>query len=163
MKIITPQLRERLAQPLAPIAQSIPEGRKAWACVGDYSCIKLLEKGIEVKIVVYDLKTKRQDVSSEEKSVLEGLEREKIECVNPPGMITESLEKAVEKAVKSREEVKIYVDGEEDLAVLPLIIKAPFNALIAYGQPDQGMVLVECSVNVKQMAKEFLEKFEEEE
>ena len=163
MKIITKQLREVLAKPLAQIVQDIPEGRRVWACVGDYSCVKLLEKGIEVKIVVYDLKTKRQEVSSEEKNVLEGLEREKIECVNPPGMITESLEKAVEKAAKSSEEVKIYVDGEEDLAVLPLIIKAPFNALVAYGQPGEGMVVIECSVKAKQQAKEFLEQFEENE
>jgi uncharacterized protein (UPF0218 family) len=32
----------------------------------------------------------------------------------------------------------IFVDGEEDLAVIPLVIAAPDGAAILYGQPGKG-------------------------
>ncbi|HYB92666.1 MAG TPA: DUF359 domain-containing protein [archaeon] len=34
------------------------------------------------------------------------------------------------------------VKGEEDLLALPAAINAPENSLIAYGQPNKGVVLV---------------------
>ena len=163
MKYITEGLRQILSQPLGKLSQEIPADRRVWACVGDYSAMLLIKKGIEPKIVVFDLKTKRQEVSQEEKDFFNGLDRELLECVNPPGTITESLEEAVDKASKSKKPVKLFVDGEEDLAVLPLVEKAPFNALVVYGQPDQGMVIVECSARAKSNVKELLAKFEEEE
>lgn len=163
MRKITLQLREVLAKPMAQIVQTLPEGRKAWACVGDYSCRKLLEQGVEVKIVVYDLKTKRVDLSQEEKDFFQNLDRQEITCVNPPGTITCSLEKAVGQAAKAKAPVKVFVEGEEDLTVLPLIERAPFNALVVYGQPGEGMVVVECSTDAKRKARELLEMFEEEE
>ncbi len=163
MKYITAELREVLSQPLGKIVEVIPEGRKVWACVGDFSSRKLLEQGIVPKIVVFDLKTKREAVPDSEKAFFEGLERELIECVNPAGTITDSLVHAVEKAAKSKKEVKVFVDGEEDLAVLPLVEKAPFNSLVCYGQPGVGLVLIECSSQAKASARELMAKFEEEE
>jgi len=44
------------------------------------------------------------------------------------------------------------VDGEEDLAVIPCVLMAPEGSLILYGQPGEGVVLVETD-KVKETAK----------
>ena len=41
--------------------------------------------------------------------------------------------------------VRITVNGEEDLLVLPVCIHAPDNAIVMYGQPNEGLVLVEIT------------------
>ena len=37
--------------------------------------------------------------------------------------------------------VTVLVDGEEDLAVIPLVMAATDGAIVLYGQPHQGVVL----------------------
>ncbi len=36
----------------------------------------------------------------------------------------------------------LLVDGEEDLLTLVAVLYAPENALVVYGQPNQGIVVV---------------------
>ncbi|HJK04728.1 MAG TPA: DUF359 domain-containing protein [Methanocorpusculum sp.] len=54
----------------------------------------------------------------------------------------------------------ILVEGEEDLAVLPLIERLPDGALILYGQPNEGVVVCEVTPVLRQHAKELLSYFE---
>jgi uncharacterized protein (UPF0218 family) len=54
----------------------------------------------------------------------------------------------------------IQVDGEEDLAVLPLALVAPHGSLILYGQPGEGVVLLIISGSVQEQAQAFLDRFE---
>lgn len=73
---------------------------------------------------------------------------------NPPGTITDELWETIEKAKYLAEEsnVLIVVNGEEDLAVIPCVLMAPENTVILYGQPGEGLVVVEAD-KIKDTAK----------
>ena len=81
-----------------------------------------------------------------------------LRVVNPAGTITDELVATLSDAVASSPCV-IMVEGEEDLAVLPLIGLLPDGALVVYGQPNEGLVLCEVSPALRVRAGELLSCF----
>ena len=73
-------------------------------------------------------------------------------------MVTEEALNLVKLALKSNYTVGLRVDGEEDLLTLPVIRYAPVGTLVAYGQPDEGIVLVKITKNKKASVKEIMNK-----
>jgi len=55
--------------------------------------------------------------------------------------------------------VVIFVEGEEDLAVIPLVFAAPPGVAVLYGQPGEGVVLRIVDEAAKQEAAAMLERF----
>ena len=53
----------------------------------------------------------------------------------------------------------IIVDGEEDLAVLPVVLLAPLDSLVFYGQRNQGLVLVKVTEEKKSEFVKILARF----
>ena len=53
----------------------------------------------------------------------------------------------------------IYVDGEEDLAVIPLVIASDEGSIILYGQPGEGVVFREVDQEAKEKARDMLACF----
>ena len=83
------------------------------------------------------------------------------ECIyveNPPGTITDDLVKALTYGV-DHTPVTIIVNGEEDLAVIPLVIAAPEESVVLYGQPHKGIVLRAIDAGAKAAAKDLLRQF----
>ena len=84
---------------------------------------------------------------------------------NPAGTITENLWETIEEAIsltlEDRENRIIVVKGEEDLAVLPCLLIAPEDAVILYGQPNEGLVFVNVFEG-KDKAKRLMTFFNEE-
>ena len=83
---------------------------------------------------------------------------------NPPGTITDELWETIEKAkyLAKESNVLIVVNGEEDLAVIPCVLMAPEDTVILYGQPGEGLVVVEAD-KIKDIAKKMLDHFEKKE
>lgn len=92
-------------------------------------------------IAIVDLKTKRQE-ESRYLEVFARWEGERRRVQNPPAHITQELWDAIDEAFKSEKRVLIEVQGEEDLAALPCIALAPSGAVVLYGYPDRGAVVV---------------------
>jgi len=82
-----------------------------------------------------------------------------INVKNPPGTLTDELIDAIKEALKSLQTV-IQVEGEEDLAVVPLAIHAPSGSFLLYGQPGDGVVLLEITPDIKVRAEELFSCFE---
>jgi uncharacterized protein (UPF0218 family) len=83
------------------------------------------------------------------------------ECINvknPAGTLTDELIQALTYAVL-HPPVTINVDGEEDLAVIPLILAAPLGAIVLYGQPHKGVVMRTVNRKAQQTAQHFLNHF----
>lgn len=81
---------------------------------------------------------------------------------NPAGFVTPSLLKAVMQAfslVKEHGRVVIRIVGEEDLAVLPVLVSAPLDWTIIYGQPNQGIVVVRVTEENKARARSLFAQF----
>jgi hypothetical protein len=50
----------------------------------------------------------------------------------------------------------VAVKGEEDLLALPVIALAPVSALVFYGQPGEGIVVVRADAESKSRIKAIL-------
>jgi hypothetical protein len=125
------------------------------AVVGDTSTRSLLKAGLKLDIVVIDYKVMRRPI---EPYRLEG--RFIIRARNPAGTIDRDAWRALEEAVTLKKGVAVIVEGEEDLLVLPLITLLPIGSLIIYGQPHEGLVAVEVTLERKRWAEEFMGRME---
>ncbi len=68
-----------------------------------------------------------------------------VQIKNPQGFITQEAISVIQEALKSENQVQIVVDGEEDLLTLIVVLYAPENALVIYGQPKTGIVVVKVT------------------
>ncbi len=75
---------------------------------------------------------------------------------NPQGTITEEAIIAIRNAIESAEETQILVKGEEDTLTLIAVMDAPENALVLYGQPSKGVVMVKITAQKKAEAHQIL-------
>ncbi len=76
---------------------------------------------------------------------------------NPAAEITlESIE-IIKKAFSLNPPIRLTVNGEEDLLVLPACIHAPENSVILYGQPNKGLVLVQITTEIRNKAQALLD------
>ncbi len=50
----------------------------------------------------------------------------------------------------------VMVEGEEDLLTLVAVVLAPLGSLVAYGQPDRGIVIVVVSDVEKSLAEQII-------
>ncbi|HZJ18601.1 MAG TPA: DUF359 domain-containing protein, partial [Patescibacteria group bacterium] len=60
---------------------------------------------------------------------------------------------------ENKKKTLILIKGEDDLAVLPLILCAPLNFYIYYGQPDKGVVEILVTEDVKEKAYKLASRF----
>ncbi|PWR75664.1 GTP-dependent dephospho-CoA kinase family protein [Methanospirillum stamsii] len=79
---------------------------------------------------------------------------------NPPGGLTDELIQAICIAAK-KPGTFIQVEGEEDLAVVPLAMQAPKGTVILYGQPGEGVVMLLVTDETKMRAHDLFNCFEE--
>ncbi|TET75859.1 MAG: DUF359 domain-containing protein, partial [Candidatus Heimdallarchaeota archaeon] len=52
----------------------------------------------------------------------------------------------------------IKISGEEDLLVLPAIYETPYNSKVLYGQPNEGLVVVTVTEEIKKKVKSLIQK-----
>jgi GTP-dependent dephospho-CoA kinase len=121
--------------------------------VGDVVTHNLQKKGIVPAVAVVDGYTMRSPCRRVQ--VISG---ECIRVKNPAGTLTDDLIRALEHAIENPP-VTVIVEGEEDLAVIPLVIAAPEGAVVLYGQPRQGVVLRIVDSEAKNIARHFLSHF----
>lgn len=155
-------LRERLKKPLGKlikdsdvtkenILRNIPEGSFV-ITVGDATTEKLIRYGIIPSLQIVDgleKRIKRDLPSANVKTILN--------CTNPPAEITTDSIKTIKKAFQSKIPVRITVTGEEDLLVLPVVVYAPKNSTVLYGQPNEGLVIVPIDDNVRNKAQSIMD------
>jgi hypothetical protein len=54
--------------------------------------------------------------------------------------------------------VKVIVNGEEDMLALPIIAIADKKSVVLYGQPLEGMVVVNINPEMQAKAKNLMER-----
>ena len=80
-----------------------------------------------------------------------------LSCKNPPGEITEESTQVIQKAFSCESPVRITVDGEEDLLVLSVCMSAPENSVVMYGQPNEGLVIVHITPEIRAKVQKILD------
>jgi uncharacterized protein (UPF0218 family) len=124
--------------------------------VGDIVSRETLAAGVQVSLRIVDQMTLRKRISPVE------IKAERTYNVrNPAGVITREAWDTVKEALKDREAV-IFVDGEEDLLAIPAVLESPDNALVVYGQPSEGLVVVTASPEKKIEVRKIVDRMTEE-
>ncbi|HJJ28561.1 MAG TPA: DUF359 domain-containing protein [Methanocorpusculum sp.] len=133
-------LKEPFGQLFPDFSDIIPVLRTHTFCtVGDVVSASAFRAGLTPDIAVIDGITKRLPYLSMPK-----FSGHIFHAQNPAGALSSELLRAVDAAVFSRPAV-IVVDGEEDLAVIPLVNRLKDGDFLLYGQPDEGVVL--CTID----------------
>ncbi len=128
------------------------------AAVGDMTAFYLLESGMQPDLIIVDHKTKRTQTPEHIKQSLMQDRYKTVEVVNPPATLTRDLLDAINNSLSGNERTKIVVDGEEDLATLPVILYAPLGSVVVYGQPNEGSVIVNVTPEKKAQIKNLMDK-----
>lgn len=118
--------------------------------VGDYCSLTLPS---DVKI--FDGKIKRKKIK-----LPVNFRRGVLKCSNPPGTIQKEVWPTTKKAIKNNK--NIFIDGEEDLLVIPSVLLVEKNAAVVYGFPGKGVCLIEVTAKTKKEFRKLLKKFRKE-
>jgi hypothetical protein len=164
---VTPELRVKLKEPIGELIKGsfsetmakmkeLKEKEKPpkIISVGDTVTKNLHDYGVGVDLAVIDyqcMRKKFQPVIYTAATVT---------VKNPQGTITQEAIEAIKEALKSQKHIHIIVDGEEDLLTLAAVLYAPENAVVIYGQPYEGIVVVKVTPEKRAEASEFLKAME---
>ncbi len=121
--------------------------------VGDRTTENLLQLDIKPQIQIVDGLEKR----SKRTVPIDDTVNTNLSCRNPPGEITDESIQVIQKAFSSEPPVRIIVDGEEDLLVIPVCIHAPENSIVMYGQPNEGLVVVTITPEIRAKVQKILD------
>ncbi len=120
--------------------------------VGDRTTENMIDLGIRPQIQVIDGVEKRNQRNI---PVDETIKTE-LTCTNPPGQITEESIQTIQKAFSCEQPVRVIVKGEEDLLVIPVCIFAPENSVVMYGQPNEGLVIVHVTPEIRSKVQKIV-------
>ena len=121
--------------------------------VGDRTTENMLQLGLKPQIQIIDgLEKRNKRLVPTDDAINTNLS-----CKNPPGEITEESTQVIQKAFSSEPPVRITVDGEEDLLVLPVCMYAPEGSVVMYGQPNEGLVIVHITPEIRAKVQKILD------
>ena len=121
--------------------------------VGDATTENMINLGIVPSLQIVDNQEKRE----ERKSIPNKGINTVLSCENPAGQITKESISTIKNGFSSKIPVRIYVDGEEDLLVIPACVFAPVNSVVMYGQPNEGLVIVKIDTEIRNKAQKILD------
>jgi len=124
--------------------------------VGDRTTEKMIRFGLTPSLQIIDGQEKRskRNIPSDNSATTV------LTCSNPAAEITSQSIDTIKKAFTLSPPVRIIVTGEEDLLVIPVCIYAPENSLVMYGQPNQGLVLVKITPEIRNKTQKLIELME---
>lgn len=134
---------------------SMLEGAKKIITVGDATTERLMSFGITPDIAVIDgmeRRAQRDHYHSFNYHTKEML------CTNPAGTISKDAVHVLQSALEAPFPIAVKVQGEEDMLALPLFIMAPKGSAVLYGQPLEGIVLVNITEEKQDQAKDLMDK-----
>lgn len=134
--------------------------------VGDEVTKMCHQIGIEAHFSIFDfLVQRKQKYFSIQDLGIHGTSNYTHEnVVNPAGSITKDLIDAIESGLRraiNGTEVLLKIDGEDDLGAVPAILLAPLGSVILYGQPGEGVVIVDVTEERKKNLLTILKHYNE--
>ena len=159
MAIIPEKIKEKLKAPLGALEEDpkriagICSGKRVIA-VGDICVLKMLDLGIVPHLAVFDFISKRAPLDEKLKAKLAARYPDPAVYQNPQGTISDRIIHDAKDLVGKGG--AILIEGEEDLTALAFILGAKDGDIVAYGQPDAGLVLVAVDNKIKNKIRRLL-------
>lgn len=162
--VLTSELRQELKNPLGTLIKGPPKDtmRKLaeiiqkekpvlLISVGDEVSRNMLKSGIRPHVMIVDNKVMREETKPIKTTAFD------VAMVrNPAGTLTPGTWQTIQEALRKRQPTQILVDGEEDLLTLVVVMEAPEEALVVYGQPHEGVVVTRADKLTKQRVNQII-------
>lgn len=144
-------IRQKLKTPFGKIIHIPTQHDDLTITVGDITTQTFLKQNIIPHISIIDLNTHRTQYAKDISKLgfTQDMELPVLIAKNKPGLISDSLINSVADALKHHRKVIVLVYGEEDLAVIPAVLLAPLGSHVYYGQPNQGIVEIQVTLELK--------------
>ncbi|KYK27987.1 MAG: hypothetical protein AYK23_05700 [Candidatus Proteinoplasmatales archaeon SG8-5] len=157
-------LREEMAQAVGKIVTDDTildeiEGSTFVVTVGDIVTLTLLKLGRVPDLSIVDYRTQREDDAAT-KEKLTSFSQPEVTVENPQGVLTEELWLAIKEGFENPRNLRIVVEGEEDLASLACIALAPDNTTVIYGIPNRGPMVLHVDQALKERVGDLLAQME---
>ena len=123
--------------------------------VGDRTTEKMIDFNLIPSLQIIDGQEKRK--KREPPKMMDAVE---LNVDNPAAEITQQSIDLVKKAFDMKPPIRISVNGEEDLFVLPVCVYAPENSVVLYGQPNEGLVIVKITPQIRNKTQTLLDSME---
>ena len=123
--------------------------------VGDRTTEKMIEFDLIPSLQITDSQEKR--TKREPPKLANATE---LTVDNPAAEITPQSIEIIKKAFTMKPPIRLSVNGEEDLLVIPVCIHAPENAVVMYGQPNEGLVIVKITPEIRNKTQTLLDSME---
>lgn len=123
--------------------------------VGDRTTEKMIAFGLVPFLQIIDSQEKRV-----KREIPKAYTLTDLTCDNPAAEITEQSIDAIKQAFLSKPPVRLVVNGEEDLLVIPVCIHAPENSVVLYGQPNEGLVIVQITPEIRSKTQRLLDSMD---
>ena len=157
------EMRTELKAPMGPVYTDtealLADAGDPIVAVGDVVTYHLLEADRRPDVALVDGKTKREAVEDAVWAAIDGFDH-RVEVANPQGALSAELLTELRAALERDASTVLVIEGEEDLAALPVLVAAPDGASLVYGQPDEGMVLAAVTVEARESALSLLERMD---
>jgi uncharacterized protein (UPF0218 family) len=124
--------------------------------VGDVVSRNMIEYRISLNVLIVDNMVMRKPIQPITVDADQTLYAK-----NPPGAITDEAWAAIRNAIEQKGQTRVMVDGEEDLLTIATVLSAPEGALVVYGQPHRGIVVVKVTEETKERMRRFVDAMEE--
>ncbi|MBS7606806.1 MAG: DUF359 domain-containing protein [Candidatus Bathyarchaeia archaeon] len=168
MYILTPELRDELKAPLGHLIRGslddvIRELKELMESVrpvkiisvGDVISRSMLERGLPLNVFIVDNKSMRRPTEP-----IKFRADRIMELTNPAGTIMDDAWRVIGEATKLDGLVEVLVDGEEDLLTIVAVLVAPEKSMVVYGQPNEGVVVINVDEETKARMRRILERME---
>ena len=158
-------LRDQFKNPLGVLLpENIADKKHILEFLSDNSYIITVGDRTTEKMIDFDLIPSLQiidGVEKREKRELPKLENAtKLTVDNPAAEITAQSIDVIKQAFTLQSPVRIVVNGEEDLLVIPVCVHAPENSVVLYGQPNKGLVIVKVTPEIRNKTQGLLDLME---
>ncbi|UCE44404.1 MAG: DUF359 domain-containing protein [Candidatus Bathyarchaeota archaeon] len=124
--------------------------------VGDVVSDNMIRHNIQPEISIVDNKIMRRKITPIQINASQTLRLR-----NPAGTLTEEAWTIMRKAFEEKTQTRVLVNGEEDLLTLIVVLCAPENSLVIYGQPQKGIVAVRVTDQKKEQVRQIIDAMEE--
>ncbi|NHK29928.1 MAG: DUF359 domain-containing protein [Asgard group archaeon] len=127
--------------------------------VGDYCVHQAIEHNFIPNLSIIDGRNLREpfdEISIENAKIVNSINPQATITIDTWKIIRELFSELLEN--KEKQPIILYIDGEEDLLVLPVVLELPENSFVVYGQPHEGIVLLNVTPNVKLKCKKLIER-----
>ena len=153
--ILPPNLRDELKIPLGKLISNDSSEKESYIrkiysekvviTVGDATSELLIGMGLIPLLHIVDGQEKREKRSPPSSDSI----NTELTVKNNPGEISPESFDLIKNIFEQKPPIRLLVDGEEDLLVLPVCLFAPENSVVMYGQPNEGLVIAEITDEVR--------------